>query len=110
MIHVIVHVPIAILPHKMPIKLSNDLLWHVIYLNNVGKSPEQISLLLFVSKTTVTRTLTNYRKWRHVRNPFIGQQGQHKRLNYSEMNVRLHKYCLFYTNIPDINVTIYFTL
>jgi len=71
----------------MPIKLSNDLLWRVIYLNHIGKSPEQIALLLFVGKTTVTKTLTNYRKWRHVRNPFISQQGQRKLLNYSEMEV-----------------------
>ena len=71
----------------MPIKLSNDLLWRVIYLSCIGKSPEQIALLLFISKTTVTKTLANYRRWRHIKNPFISQQGQRKRFNYSEMEV-----------------------
>lgn len=48
----------------MPIKLSNDLLWRIVYLTNIGKSPEQIALLLFISKSMAIKTLTNYRKWR----------------------------------------------
>ncbi|GBB91916.1 hypothetical protein RclHR1_19370007 [Rhizophagus clarus] len=35
----------------------------------------------------IIKTLTNYRKWKHIRNSFISQQGQQKLFNYSEMEV-----------------------
>jgi tRNA splicing ligase len=88
----------------MPIKLSNDLLWRVIYLNNSGKTPEQIALLLFIGKTTVTKTLANYSKWKHIRNPFISRQGQRKLFNYSEMEVSYLNIVFIYY----IYITIYF--
>jgi len=72
----------------MPKKLSDDLLWRVIYLNHTGKSPEQIASLLFISKSIIVKTLANYTKRNHVRNSSINQQGRRKLFNYSEMKVR----------------------
>ena len=82
----------------MPPAYSNDLKWHIIYLQYDGYSKEQISKLLYISIALVKKVLHLYKKWGTVNNPWRQIPGQHKTFNQSDMNVSVNKILHIYYN------------
>ncbi|CAG8543785.1 6900_t:CDS:1, partial [Acaulospora morrowiae] len=70
---------------KMPISLSNNLLWRIVYLYHNGYSNKKIRSLLYISRATVGRVLRIYKKWGYVKDPFIGSKERRKLFDTDDM-------------------------
>ena len=67
--------------------LSEDLRWHVVYLKCDGFTLQEISELLRISPSTITRIIKCFQEWKCVINPLKGQRGRRKTFNRSDMKV-----------------------
>jgi transposase len=72
---------------KMPKSLSEDLRWRIVFLHRDGYSNKKIRSLLHISRYTVGKVLTMYRKWGCVNNPFVGPRGRRKLFDATDMEV-----------------------
>jgi len=68
--------------------ISEDLRWRVVYLQYDGFSLHEISELLKISTSTVTRIIKCFQQWRCVINPLKGQVGRRKIFNGSDLKVK----------------------
>jgi len=71
----------------MPKSLSEDLRWRIVFLHRDGYSNKKIRSLLHISRYTVGKVLTMYRKWGCVNNPFVGPRGRRKLFDATDMEV-----------------------
>ena len=76
----------------MPTVYSNDLKWHIIYLQYDGYSKSQITKLLYISKGLVKKVLRLYKKWGTITNPWQQIPGRHKTFNRNDMNIMIIYY------------------
>jgi DNA-binding transcriptional regulator GbsR (MarR family) len=67
--------------------LSEDLRWRVVYLKCDGFTLQEISELLRISPSTITRIIKCFQEWKCVINPLKGQRGRRKTFNRSDMKV-----------------------
>jgi transposase len=67
--------------------LSEDLRWRVVYLHYDGFTLREVSELLKISASTVTRIMKCFQQWRCVVNPLKGQAGRRKIFRGSDMKV-----------------------
>jgi len=97
----------------MPLPLSEDLKWRIVFLRNDRFSRKKIAQLLYISKGTVNKVLYIYAKWGSVIDSWKKLRGRRKIFNNQEMNV-----CLIilknnkfkYLNLFKFNKFIYFIL
>lgn len=75
----------------MPPVYSNDLKWRIIYLQNDGYSKKQISKILYISISLVSKVLQLYKKWGTVTNPWSKIPGRHKTFDRNDMNVNIEQ-------------------
>ncbi|CAG8826730.1 32328_t:CDS:2, partial [Gigaspora margarita] len=55
-------------------KLSEDLCWRVVYLHNDRFSEHKIANTLYISQSTISKILQNFRRWGCVTNPFKDEE------------------------------------
>ena len=92
----------------MPLPLSEDLKWRIVFLRNDGFSRKKIAQLLYISKGTVNKVLYIYAKWGSVVDPWKKLRGRRKIFNRQEMNVCLIILRVIYLNLFKFNKFIYF--
>ena len=66
-------------------KLSEDLCWRVVYLYDDGFSEHKIASILYISQSTISKILQNFRRWGCVTNPFKELPGRQKLFNSEDM-------------------------
>jgi transposase len=71
----------------MPREYSEDLRWRVVYLESESYNSQEISKILFISKSTVNNILKTFAKWGCVVNPFKGVPGRKKKFSRNELQV-----------------------
>ena len=69
--------------------LSNDIKWHIIYLQLDGFSAKETALRLYIGISTVYNIRRIYDHWGCVTHPFKGRQERRKTLNSADLNVLL---------------------
>jgi transposase len=67
--------------------LSEDLCWRIVYLNSDGYNEREISNLLHISQSTVSKILHIYRRWACVVNPLKKIPGRKKLFTRNEMDI-----------------------
>jgi transposase len=71
----------------MPREYSEDLRWRVVYLESESHNSQEISKILFISKSTVNNILKTFAKWGCVINPFKGAPGRKKKFSRKELQM-----------------------
>jgi len=67
---------------------AEDLKWRIILLYYDEYSKKQITELLYIGKTLVTKVIRLYKKWGCVVNPWRRLTGSKKIFSRNDMNVR----------------------
>jgi transposase len=71
----------------MPREYSEDLCWRVVYLESENYNEQEISKILFISKSTVNYILKTFTKWGCIINPFKGAPGRKKKFSRNELQI-----------------------
>ena len=71
----------------MPQEYSEDLRWWVVYLKSESHNSQEISKILFISKSTVNNILKTFSKWGCVINLFKGAPGRKKKFSRKELQM-----------------------